>query len=1306
MHSFIRREGLFFAFIAICLFLSPAIMAGPVGSEQARKVADTFLRTRIAQSRQGIEPLSIKAEAEPTGFREIRGDDGTVLAYVTELEPRGFIATSADIQIAPIIAYSFRNPFPSENDRKNPLYLMLKEDMKLRTKALAEYGRINTVENTKLWNLYAGEDGEEAAGEIFQQWPEENTTFTGGWIETVWDQSEPFNNFCPLDPVDTNRAYVGCVATAMAQVINYHKICEAQFDEDDSFTTFSGIDFDGDNGTYDFPTFEELNKYLAAAQSKYDSNADMNDTYLAALSFACGVATQMDYSSEGSGASPYDMREALLDKFGFYSADVMGGLSPESYHLLQESMINGLPALLSISPPDGWSGHLIVCDGYNTSGEYHLNFGWGSERPEAITEMWYRLPQNLTSDLSIVSEIVMNVQSVQSDIEVEPASLSFYAAPGQESEPETINIENSIGGLLIDSISSTEGFVFTKWGGTYSNEMESIQLEGPGSRTSIYVKFSPDEARGYYGTLTINYNDGNSKSIILKGTSFEGGTEIPAGDVSGTWTQDESPYYVSGDITVLQDDELVIEPGVRVFFTGQYGMTIGENARLTAEGNENGPIEFTAWNKEVGWAGLRFLDSGGDDILSHCSISFSKKHTGFITEYDYFADVNSCGGAVYCYYSDPIITNCKITNNTGDKGGAIYCDESYPIINNTVIANNASMGGDPQCGGICIGDWGEPEILNCTIVNNLPGGIFTQSWDGIDVTNTIVWGNDRYQILTEESTARVSFCDVHDGYDGEGNIDAEPCFFDPSEGAGTEYNGLTANWALQSSSPCINSGKRTILNETDLAGNPRISSDIIDIGAYENQSDLPLITIVPSVTCDTAFAQLDSDSTISFDIMNTGGLEFNIERLSVQDANSVFSIVTPLENHLLTPGDSVMVEIGFAPAAESIYTGTLNIHSSCSNAPIKPVNLRGVGVTGALIPGGEVRGTWTKQESPYTISGDINIPRGRKLTIEPGVVVMFAGHFKFNVGYRATLTAIGTEDENITFTATDTEEGWFGLRFINSGDEDTLEYCTLEYSKKPRTEGGGIENFMGGAILCSSSWEAEPGYMVPSSPTIDHCLIASNDAEYGGGIMLTYDSEAVVTNNRIVDNSAVVRGAAIYIAYGGGTIANNIIAHNDSHIMGGGIMSLMGYPSIMNNTIVHNRPSGLFLDVTPWYPWDPEYGVNISNNIIWQNEIYLEEGIEPDEYNVRYNNIQGGWEGEGNIDVDPLFVDPENRNYYLRSEAGHWDPVSQNWIVDEETSPCINTGDPESPLGDEPEAHGDRINMGAYVGTTQASKSL
>jgi len=153
-------------------------------------------------------------------------------------------------------------------------------------------------------------------------------------------------------------------------------------------------------------------------------------------------------------------------------------------------------------------------------------------------------------------------------------------------------------------------------------------------------------------------------------------------------------------------------------------------------------------------------------------------------------------------------------------------------------------------------------------------------------------------------------------------------------------------------------------------------------------------------------------------------------------------------------------------------------------------------------------------------------------------------------------------------------------------------------------------------------------------------------------------------------------------------------------------MNWLGYPSIINNTIVHNRPSGLHLEVTPFYPWDPDYGRPVLNNIIWQNEICMPDNFPEEEYDIRFNDIQGGWEGDGNIEADPCFADPENRNYHLKSEAGRWNPVSKSWVVDEETSPCINAGDPESSVGDEPASHGDRINMGAFGGTPEASKSL
>ena len=92
------------------------------------------------------------------------------------------------------------------------------------------------------------------------------------------------------------------------------------------------------------------------------------------------------------------------------------------------------------------------------------------------------------------------------------------------------------------------------------------------------------------------------------------------------------------------------------------------------------------------------------------------------------------------------------------------------------------------------------------------------------------------------------------------------------------------------------------------------------------------------------------------------------------------------------------------------------------------------------------------------------------------------------------------------------------------------------------------------------------------------------------------------------------------------------------------------------------------------------------------------------------------------FDADPCFVDPGywdpngtpddpnddfwvEGDYHLKSQAGRWDANSQSWVIDDVTSPCIDTGDPNSPVGDEPFPNGGRINMGAYGGTAEASKS-
>ena len=113
---------------------------------------------------------------------------------------------------------------------------------------------------------------------------------------------------------------------------------------------------------------------------------------------------------------------------------------------------------------------------------------------------------------------------------------------------------------------------------------------------------------------------------------------------------------------------------------------------------------------------------------------------------------------------------------------------------------------------------------------------------------------------------------------------------------------------------------------------------------------------------------------------------------------------------------------------------------------------------------------------------------------------------------------------------------------------------------------------------------------------------------------------------------------------------------------------------------------------------------------------------------IRYSDVQGGWPGDGNIDVDPHFASPGrwvdgdnpatvvtptysnaawiDGDYHLKSKAGRWDPASGGWVLADVTSPCIDAGDPGTPVADEPLPNGGRINMGAYGGTGQASKSL
>lgn len=185
----------------------------------------------------------------------------------------------------------------------------------------------------------------------------------GPLLTTEWSQRAPYNNLCPTDPSTGENTLAGCVAIAMAQVINYWQF------------PVHGI---GKN-SYRWVNSKGTTKTLSANfGTTYYRWEDMETPIsVAQLVYNCGVSVNMDYSSSFSGSSEYYAKNALEVYWG-YSDDIMlrarNSYSDEDWAaLLKDQLDKGWPIIYSSG------SHTFVVDGYNSKGEFHSNqgYGWG-----------------------------------------------------------------------------------------------------------------------------------------------------------------------------------------------------------------------------------------------------------------------------------------------------------------------------------------------------------------------------------------------------------------------------------------------------------------------------------------------------------------------------------------------------------------------------------------------------------------------------------------------------------------------------------------------------------------------------------------------------------------------------------------------------------------------------------------------------------------------------------------------------------------------------------------------------------------
>jgi hypothetical protein len=214
-----------------------------------------------------------------------------------------------------------------------------------------------------------------------------------------------------------------------------------------------------------------------------------------------------------------------------------------------------------------------------------------------------------------------------------------------------------------------------------------------------------------------------------------------------------------------------------------------------------------------------------------------------------------------------------------------------------------------------------------------------------------------------------------------------------------------------------------------------------------------------------------------------------------------------------------------------------------------------------------------------------------------------------------------------------------------------------------------------------------------SSLTVTDCMFDGNLAEVAGG-MYNHESAPVIKSTVFHENRAsMLGGGGLYCVESDAMVINCLFIDNEAS-WGGGMHTWKGSPTLINCTFSNNRSSGWGAGMNN----EIEGHATIKNCIFWGNipdQIRTMSGGMGRRFtvDVTYSDIQGGFQGEGNIDIDPFFADPVAGDYHLKSYGGRCDPVSQDWVLDYVNSPCVDKGDPNSPVAFEPSPNGGVINM-------------
>ena len=367
-------KRIFSLFVAalVCM-LSTTVWAATVSKEDAAQLAGSFLSAKQTSSAKKVSAsttqtsenkelkirvVSLPESLEIDQFYVVQEDD----------EDGGWVLVAADDAVQPILGYADKGTFDTSADMPENLKWWLSMYNHQIKRAVAT-GQVATAEVINQWDeLRSGARKAKAA-----------TVVVGPLLTTKWNQGSPYNNLCPTYS-GSNRSATGCVATAMAQVMNFWEW------PNQGQGSRNGINFA--NTTYDWANMLDNYGY---------NNAQTAQDAVATLMYHCGRSVDMSYGASSgaytirfpSNSTSYACAQNALWNYFKYNADSIKGYYRNGYTsqgysswtdnnwiaMLKQELNKQRPIMYAGSGDGG--GHSFVCDGYRDDNYFHFNWGWG-----------------------------------------------------------------------------------------------------------------------------------------------------------------------------------------------------------------------------------------------------------------------------------------------------------------------------------------------------------------------------------------------------------------------------------------------------------------------------------------------------------------------------------------------------------------------------------------------------------------------------------------------------------------------------------------------------------------------------------------------------------------------------------------------------------------------------------------------------------------------------------------------------------------------------------------------------------------